>query len=231
MKSYEALADYYDDLIIDHEEIKKWCVFTEKHSTGKNLLELACGSGAITELLVNAGFTVTGSDISLPMLEKAREKLPQVEFLAQDMRSFTFDKEFDTVVCYNDSVNYITETEDLKKCFACVNKVLKKGGVFLFDVHTMERLEQFEEEYLEEGMIQSTPYQWSIESEDERLFHHLAFWTEKGFLEEEHIQRVYPKEELKQLLNEAGFTVQVFTDFVEDENTLGEKWYFIARKD
>ncbi len=67
---------------------------------GSRVLDLACGTGRITERLVASGLKVTGADISLPMIELARKKLPgAVSFVAGDAEAFPFqDASFDWVV-------------------------------------------------------------------------------------------------------------------------------------
>ncbi len=231
MKSYQILSDYYDQLILPEGSIEPWIEFTLKHQHGFSLHELACGSGAILSELKKAGFTVSGSDLSEEMLEKAREKLPDVSFSCQDMRYFTSRETYDTIVCYNDSINYLSEQNDLKEIFASVYSCLEDDGVFLFDVHTRERLKEFEEEFIEEGVMKDVSYQWAIAREDDHICHHLTFWFSDHVETEEHIQTVFYKKDIKKILKECGFVCEVYTDFTKPENSHGEKWYFVAKKD
>ena len=163
-------------------------------------------------------------------LEKARENAPGVSFRIMDMRDFRTDKKYDTVICYNDSLNYLESESELASAFQAVWKALRKGGVFLFDVHQKARLKEFEEEFIEEGKCRDAYYQWSIQAENDHLCHHLSFWIGNEMYEEEHIQTVFAKRTLKKLLKETGFDVTVYTDFEKDENRKGEKWYFVAQK-
>ncbi len=148
-----------------------------------------------------------------------------------DMRSFHTEEVYDTVICYNDSLNYLADEKELADTFRCVHEALKPNGVFLFDVHQRSRLKEFEEEFIEEGVIKDAFYQWSIQAENDHLCHHLTFWIEGKEYTEEHIQTVFEKRLLKKLLKQAGFSCQVFSDFVKEENKRGEKWYFIATKE
>ncbi len=68
MKSYDILADYYDELILLEEGIDDWVQFTMDHNAGKKVLELACGSGVITRRLKDKGFLIKASDLSERML-------------------------------------------------------------------------------------------------------------------------------------------------------------------
>ena len=65
-------------------------------------------------LLGNAGFDMIGVDNSVDMLQIAREKTsPEFLYLLQDMREFELYGTVKAVVSVCDSVNYITEKEDL----------------------------------------------------------------------------------------------------------------------
>lgn len=231
MKSYEALARYYDKLILDNRSINGWIRFTEGNLKEKNILELACGSGAITEKLIRKGYSILATDLSEQMLQKAREKLgSDAELMKLDMSDFELSKSFDGVICYNDSINYLTDTDQLESCFRCVNRVLNKGGKFLFDIHHIGRAQEFADEFIEEGIIDDTPYQWTIVCEDDMLYHHLVFYSSEGMLEEEHVQRIYSKDEVKKCLAKCGFDYSVYTDFDKNEEEKGEKYYFVAVK-
>ena len=68
------------------------------------VLDLPCGTGRITELLLERGLVVTGGDISLPMIEVAREKLSRfgdrVSLHRMDVEHLDFpDRSFDLVTC------------------------------------------------------------------------------------------------------------------------------------
>ncbi len=68
------------------------------------VLDIPCGTGRITELLLERGLTVTAGDVSLPMLEAARAKLARhgdrVTFQHLDLERLDLpDQSFDLVTC------------------------------------------------------------------------------------------------------------------------------------
>ena len=71
--------------------------------TGGILLDLACGTGKITEAYVNAGFDVIGADLSEDMLDLARERFAasgaDVLLLNQDMRELDLFGTVNACVC------------------------------------------------------------------------------------------------------------------------------------
>ncbi len=78
---------------------------------GSKVLDLPCGTGRMTRLLVERGFSVTGVDISEAMLNRARDnyrsyqkshgsKAPPVHFQISDVMQTGFaDNEFGGVAC------------------------------------------------------------------------------------------------------------------------------------
>ena len=226
------LAKYYDALVKDEEASKLWLDFTKRHGNGNKVLELAAGTGEITGLLARNGYHVLATDIDENMLEKnmAKNMGFDVNFEPLDMRSFSLESIFDTVVCYCDSVNYLSNEIELQSFFRSVYQSLVPNGVFLFDMHTETRLEEFLEPFIEEGYIDTTAYQWSIETEGNRLYHHFFFWEGDTEFEEGFFQTVFPLEKVQLLLEELGFSVMVYTDFVEEKTKEGERYCIIARR-
>ena len=130
MGSYENFARVYDELM-DNVPYEEWADFIlailkKNKITDGLVLELGCGTGKLMSLLGNAGFDMIGVDNSVDMLQIAREKTsPEFLYLLQDMREFELYGTVKAVVSVCDSVNYITEKEDLTEVFRLVNNYLK----------------------------------------------------------------------------------------------------------
>ena len=88
-------------------------------------------------------------------------------------------------------------------------------------MHHEKRLEEFKEQYIEEGYVSDTPYQWTIQSDEfERTINeHFTFYTKDGMIQENHAQNVFAIKNVTDKM-EKYFTVEVFEDFVEDEKIL-----------
>jgi ubiquinone/menaquinone biosynthesis C-methylase UbiE len=101
-----------------------------------NLLELACGTGILTQLLVShfsGSAEITATDINAEMLAFAQEKItaPNVGWDTVDMTAIPYEQElFDTVVCQF-GLMFAT---DKARAVAEMHRVLKKGGKLLFNV-------------------------------------------------------------------------------------------------
>ncbi|MFW9862989.1 MAG: class I SAM-dependent DNA methyltransferase, partial [Candidatus Thorarchaeota archaeon] len=118
---------------------------------GSPILELACGTGRITLLLAEAGYEITGIDLSPEMLEIARGKLRQLSEDAQsrvslnhgDVTNFQLDKEFATVIMPW-SFKFLLTTDDQLACLRQVRKHLADDGVFILDLYPREVIDMGE---------------------------------------------------------------------------------------
>jgi SAM-dependent methyltransferase len=64
------------------------------------IADLGCGTGTLSELLVEQGFEVTGLDFSPVMLDRARAKVPQARFVLGDAaRAAGIGGDYDAIVC------------------------------------------------------------------------------------------------------------------------------------
>ena len=126
MDSYEALAASYDELTED-VEYEKRADFVEKlflraKRPVKSLLDLACGTGTMTELFARRGYTVTGVDYSPEMLAQAQQKLAAINspplLLCQSMPQLRLLDSVDAAICCLDSINYLTRPRDVQRTFA-----------------------------------------------------------------------------------------------------------------
>ena len=120
MDSYEALAASYDELTED-VEYEKRADFVEKlflraKRPVRSLLDLACGTGTMTELFARRGYTVTGVDYSPEMLAQAQQKLAAINspplLLCQSMPQLRLLDSVDAAICCLDSINYLTRPRD-----------------------------------------------------------------------------------------------------------------------
>lgn len=108
-----------------------------------DVLEIACGTGQVTQRVrdrLDPAFRLVATDLSKPMLDYARSKLGDrkgIEWREADAVSLPFgDGEFGAVVC----AFGVMFVPDKKAVFSEARRVLKEGGVFLFNV--WDRIEE-----------------------------------------------------------------------------------------
>lgn len=231
---YQALARYYDALVKDDEATQAWVSLIQAHMPLGSIMELACGSGEITIRLAKEGYQVAASDISEDMILEAKKKegSDQVSWSVMDMSRFEDDHMYDGILCLCDSFNYLLEDAQVNEMLKQVYAHLNPNGVFIMDMHSLDRLYEFEEEYNEAGRIMDHEYQWTIYAVEDRIYQNFAFYDEEGRVTlEQHIQRVYDPMDIAQRLKQLGFQVEILTDFDQSGITEGEKQFFICRKE
>jgi demethylmenaquinone methyltransferase / 2-methoxy-6-polyprenyl-1,4-benzoquinol methylase len=92
---------------------------------GDAVLDACCGTGDLAIAAARAGGRVTGLDFSERMLERARKKAPQLEWVAGDLLTLPFaDSAFDAA-----TVGFgVRNVEDLERGIGELRRVLGTGG-------------------------------------------------------------------------------------------------------
>ena len=93
--------------------------------SGDEVLDACCGTGDLAIAAARAGGRVTGLDFSEQMLERARKKAPELEWLSGDLLQLPFaDASFDAA-----TVGFgVRNVEDLERALAELRRVLRPGG-------------------------------------------------------------------------------------------------------
>jgi SAM-dependent methyltransferase len=217
--AHEVYSQYSSAMLEHIERLSK----TYGLPTSGKLLDVACGNGAFGIGMAQRGWEVTGIDQSASQLEIAQKnsKKLSISWHKRDMRTLDYDREFDLVTCWFDSLNYLLTPEDLKKAFQGMHTALKPGGGCVFDMNTIHGIMvnwQRNKDYLQV----STPELIEIhhnECDWEKNIAHLhitifdrgekradgSYTWER--MDEIHTERAYPVEEIQAWLAEVGFTV------------------------
>ena len=92
---------------------------------GDAVLDACCGTGDLAVAAARAGGRVTGLDFSEPMLERARRKAPELDWIRGDLLELPFDgASFDAA-----TVGFgVRNVDDLARALAELRRVLRPGG-------------------------------------------------------------------------------------------------------
>lgn len=134
---YRDLAKYYDLLYSfkdykEEAETVKRLIKKYKKSAGKDLLEMACGTGRHIQYF-KKDFKILATDINAGMLSEARKKVKGITFKQADMANFNLHKKFDVIICLFSSIGYIKTYSNLEKTINNFSRHLKSGGVTIID--------------------------------------------------------------------------------------------------
>ena len=220
-EAYGAFAYIYDDLMKD-VNYPAWVdyieeIFRKNSVSPKLVLELGCGTGSVCIEMAKRGYNMIGGDLSEDMLNvalsKASKENVDILFLHQDMRAFELYGTVDAIVCVMDSINYITDMEDLKKVFKLVNNYLNPGGIFIFDINTVYKLEKILGNNTFVVDEENVFYVWeNAYNKDEGLCEFMLtfFVNDEGKytrIDEYHQQKAYTIEVIQEELEAAGLTL------------------------
>ena len=247
MSRYDALAGSYDQLMTDASYLKRadWLerAFQKSAIPVRSVLDLGCGTGTIACLLAERGYDVIATDISEEMLTQAMGKASVLEerapmFLCQSMPRLRLIEPVDAVISTVDSLNYLTRERDIRETFCRVHRWLKGGGAFIFDVNTPYKLRRMDGQMYMDETEESFCVWRTFFSEKQQVCTYqvdLFQLNEDGTWDrefEEHRERAWSQEQLRQYLAEAGFTNIRFTGDLthrkarEDE----DRWIVRAEK-
>lgn len=99
------------------------------------VLDMCCGAGQATQVLVERSQHVTGLDASPKAIQRAKERVPQAEYVEAFAERMPFaNNQFDVV--HTSTALHEMESEQLRQILREVQRVLKPGGCFTFvDFH------------------------------------------------------------------------------------------------
>lgn len=246
MTSYQQFAWYYDQLMED-APYDQWFAFLHEvladHTSHPRLLDIGCGTGAMTLRLAQAAYDVTGVDLSEDMLTIARYKADNagltVPFFQQDMTELSLGDTYDVVLMFCDSLNYLQTEEEVQTTFERVYEHLNDDGLFVFDVHTINKLEtQFiDQTYADQDEDLSLIWQSYAGDSPHSVVHALTFFVREedgrySRFDEDHEQRTFASHVYRTWLEEKGFDVlHIVSDFSWQEPTeSSERLFFVAKK-
>lgn len=187
-----------------------------KHSAHNNaqLLDIGCGAGQHIKLLANQFSSVTGIDLSHPMILRAKENcknLSNVDLFQKDAKDLAFDAEFECVVSLFAVVGYLGNNTDILEVFKATHRALKSNGVFMFDCwHGAQllsnRISGREKHFTSNNQNFKRTSKVEVDVLSNSASVHFSVHDDENLLyEETHKMRFFFCAELKTLLNFAGF--------------------------
>ncbi len=244
MSEYIDFARFYDRLMTDCDYDLRTdyliCLFDRFAAKPKLLLDLACGTGNFTYRMAMRGIETIGVDMSSNMLGIAREKSDEYNvnplFLCQKADELDLYGTIDGCICTLDSVNHITDYDELCRAFKRVSLFMEQGGLFIFDANTeyKHRCVLGDNTFItDDGDLYTV---WSNECDGNTVNITLDFFLKKGELyerySEEFSERAYTDDELRKALENADFElVAVYGDMsYNTPEPDEERKIFIARK-
>ncbi len=248
MDAYTSFASVYD-IFMDNIPYGEWAEYLigllKEYGIQDGLVaDLGCGTGNMTELLSAAGYDMIGIDNAEEMLEIAMEKKADsgkdILYLLQDMREFELYGTVGAIVSICDSINYITEEEDLLEVFRLVNNYLDPKGIFIFDFNTEYKYKYVLGDQTIAEDREDCSFIWdNYYYEDEKMNEYeLSLFIREGDeglyrkYQETHFQKAYDLKTIQSLIKSSGLEyITAYDAFTKDApNEESERIYVIARE-
>ncbi|KGE17046.1 class I SAM-dependent methyltransferase [Paenibacillus wynnii] len=202
------------------QKMVKWLNLTE----GSEVLDLCCGMGRHAFALSDAGFKVTGIDLSHVLLCEAiaLDKQRRIRWIQSDMRMLpegeNIEGTFDAVVNLFTSFGYFEKDEEQIKVLQQMERALKPHGKFIIDYlnaeYTKDHLIPFSERKEGETIIKEN--RRVRDGFVEKRIRLLEEGTEARQYEEQ--VKLYSIHRLTEMLTEANLSINaVYGDYDEGE--------------
>jgi SAM-dependent methyltransferase len=228
-KPYEAEAAFVSDLLREHGV------------EGGRLLDVACGTGRHAEAFAAKGFRVTGVDYNAELVAVARARAPSITFLLQDMRRLDTEGGFDAVTTLFDSIGYPIADEGVLEALRSIRAQLRPDGILVAeflnapalrgeaapvrvrrwktpDGRTLVRISETSVDRTSNSFDVS--YELLLLDENEGQFER---WSE------EQRNRAFEVDEMRSLLERAGFDAVEFLPAYDRSVELGDRvWHVLA---
>lgn len=189
---YEALDDPIALLRSQHKLEMPWILDVIRRNIGYHaeILDMGCGGGFLSNDLAVAGHTVTGIDLSTSSLRVAesQDRTHSVRYQQGDVYRVPFPRESFDVVTAMDLLEHVS---DPQKVISEATRVLRPGGLFLFNTLNKSPLAWLVMIKGMEWFVKNTPKNYHVYS----LFippKKLENWMEEVGLEPMEIRGIRP---------------------------------------
>ena len=243
--AYSTLADWFEYLN-DDCDYENWSQYLltgvrEYLSDVKPSffgLDIGCGSGYFTRAFTKFGYTMTGVDMSVEMLDKARslslKEGLSCEYLLGDITKFKTPKKYAFAMAINDCFNYVPKNK-LVSAFKRVRDCLTKDGLFVFDISSERKfLKKIANTVSVDDRDDVTYLSFNSVEEDKVTMDVTLFVKGENAkyerFDERHTQYIYREEEILSALDSAGFTLLKSEGIYGEDKAQTDRLYFFAKR-
>jgi len=194
---------------------------------GARILDAPCGEGRIARELAAKGYQIVGADLAEEFLAAARAAAKQrnltMEFELADVRSLSFQGDFDGAVCWGNSFGYFDDAGNAAM-LRSLAQALKPGGRLVLDAssNAESRLPSFQQhEWSKIGdflFLEENEYDHA----QGRMITHYTFIRDGKEETRTGSHRFYTYREISKMLEEVGFAhVESYASLSKEPFKLG----------
>jgi glycine/sarcosine N-methyltransferase len=172
----------YDQLASDYDRFNNWegrlaveLPFIQKTlksvqplgAQPLRVLDAACGTGMHTLALAKLGYTVSGVDLSAPMIEKARANAAaagmDVRFEAVGFGGLSLalgEGSFDALLCLGNSLPHLLTPAALRSALLDFARCLRPGGTLLIQNRNFDAVMATRQRWMEPQTFRDNEHEW-----------------------------------------------------------------------
>jgi len=198
---YKDLAGIYD-LLNQNKDYAGEAAFLEtlfRKYRVRTVLDVGCGTGTHMQLLEKAGFSCTGMDMNLEMLNVARRKV-KGPLIQADMTDFNLVK-YNAIICMFAAFNHLLSPKLAMNALKRFDAHLHNGGIILIDLHNPSG--NGEKTDCVDGITRTMKWQYNPATRIEES--EVVFDINGTKIQDSHKMRIYSIDEMLQMVREAGF--------------------------
>lgn len=132
------------------------------------VLDIGCGNGHITASIARSGFTVLGTDLDSTMIQHARQRWPETDFMVLDTTELhSLAGGWDCICCLGNMISYLLPDQK-HRLVTDVWQTLKPGGLWLTQFVNWD------------AILKTTQYSFPVKELPaegvvfKRLYHHIS---------------------------------------------------------
>jgi glycine/sarcosine N-methyltransferase len=165
----------YDALAVDYDRFVNWegrlahelpffdGLFKDRET--ENVLDAACGTGYHAIALARRGYQVTGTDLSAPMIQRARENASRAgvhaTFAVAGLGQMaSLGTAFDAAICLGNSLPHLLTREALAAALADFAQVLVPGGLLVIQNRNFDRVLAERQRFLDPQLHREEGREW-----------------------------------------------------------------------
>ena len=239
--AYVHLAKWFEYLNDDcgYQQWSQYLIDTLKEYPLSCGLDIGCGGGWFTRALQKHGYMMTGMDISPEMLDFAQQQALRLgvrsEYILGDITKKKLPKKFDFITAINDCINYIPK-EKLGSALKNVAAMLKKGGIFFFDISSKRKFERKIANTVSVDDRDEVTYLSFNKQEGDKITMEVTLFSKNPDgsytrADETHIQYAYEIEELSTALSAAGLNVLLIEGHLHTDEKTADRICILAQKE
>ena len=153
---YDALAVDYDRFVnwegrLSHE-LPFFASLFEQHGV-RHVLDAACGTGHHAIALAQQGYQVVGTDLSAPMIARARENAStqavEASFAVAGLGGYSaLGQTFDAAICLGNSLPHLLSGAAVAEALSDFSAVLRPGGLLVIQNRNFDRVWRSRERFM-----------------------------------------------------------------------------------